>query len=75
MVGCRLVGTDIQTPGVFGGKRNQPTYRRVQLSVGVHHSGKQHVIPAIESTSTCEDTSPATKVYSRGVRENRVADG
>lgn len=45
---CRLVGTEILTVGVFGDKRNESTYRGVQLTHRSRHSDKRYVTDALE---------------------------
>ncbi|XP_040064897.1 uncharacterized protein LOC120838860 [Ixodes scapularis] len=56
--GCKLLGTEILTVGVFGGKNRERTYRRVQVILRNQHSGKEYKIDALETHSISEQELP-----------------
>ncbi|XP_040070543.1 uncharacterized protein LOC120843291 [Ixodes scapularis] len=56
---CKLLGTEILTVGVFGGKKRERTYRRVQVILRNQHSGQKHMIDALETHSISEQELPS----------------
>lgn len=55
---CKLLGTEVLTVGVFGGKTSEQTYRRVKVVLRNQHNGKTHEIDALETRSICEQELP-----------------
>ncbi|XP_042142954.1 uncharacterized protein LOC120837386 [Ixodes scapularis] len=57
-LGCKLLGTEVLTVGVFGGKTSEQTYRRVQVILSNRLTGQTYEIDALETRSICEQELP-----------------
>ncbi|XP_042145699.1 uncharacterized protein LOC121835512 [Ixodes scapularis] len=57
-LGCKLLGTEVLTVGVFGGKTSEQTYRRVQVVLSNRLTGQTYEIDALETRSICEQELP-----------------
>lgn len=58
-LGCKLLRTEILTVGVFGGKKKERTYRRVQVILRNQNSGNKYQIDALETHSITEQELPS----------------
>ncbi|XP_040077258.1 uncharacterized protein LOC120849166 [Ixodes scapularis] len=59
-LGCKLLGTEVLTVGVFGGKTSEQTYRRVQVVLSNRLTGQTYEIDALETRSICEQELPGS---------------
>ncbi|XP_040064349.1 uncharacterized protein LOC120838474 [Ixodes scapularis] len=58
-LGFKLLGTEILTVGVFGGKNRERTYRRVRVILRNQHNGKKYKIDALNTHSISEQELPS----------------